>query len=269
MGGEEIRVAMWSSWAGARVYLRFTSVTLKWDWSAQVCAFLQRCPPAQGNTDTHTQPQHRVGRQLSYSVSSIMGPLTRTARELRLLAGEGLASWNLSWIRAKIMTQGKWLINSGSMGLEGRKRTALAESVGDVSWKEEWSAIWAKFQEAHRWVWGQGWVKTQETTLSGRWGIGALGSHTKMVWAALGWTWGEFKQGGGNDAVGREWRGPETWGVDSAHPFPAWQERQGRKKDVLGKEQCPADYPQPSLRTKWLGTQRQFGFLIKSKPIVL
>lgn len=161
MGGEEIRVAMWSSWAGARVYLRFTSVTLKWDWSAQVCAFLQRCPPAQGNTDTHTQPQHRVGRQLSYSVSSIMGPLTRTARELRLLAGEGLASWNLSWIRAKIMTQGKWLINSGSMGLEGRKRTALAESVGDVSWKEEWSAIWAKFQEAHRWVWGQGWWQRQ------------------------------------------------------------------------------------------------------------
>ena len=55
-----------------------------------------------------------------------MGPLTRTARELRLLAGEGLASWNLSWIRAKIMTQGKWLINSGSMGLEVGKSTALA-----------------------------------------------------------------------------------------------------------------------------------------------
>ena len=55
-----------------------------------------------------------------------MGPLTRTARELRLLAGEGLASWNLSWIRAKIMTQGKWLINSGSVGLEVGKSTALA-----------------------------------------------------------------------------------------------------------------------------------------------
>ena len=72
MGREEIRVAIWSSWAGVRVCLRFMSVTLKRDWSAQVCAFLQRYPPAQGNTDTHTQPQHRVGRHLSYSVSSIM-----------------------------------------------------------------------------------------------------------------------------------------------------------------------------------------------------
>lgn len=73
-------------------------MTLKRDWSAQVCAFPQRDPPAQENTDTHThtQPQRRVGRQLAAQGPALWDHLTRTARELRLLAGEGLASWNLS-----------------------------------------------------------------------------------------------------------------------------------------------------------------------------
>ena len=152
MGGEEIRVAMWSSWAGVRVCLRFTSVTLKRDWSAQVCAFPQRDPPpAQENTDTHTQPQRRVGRQLGCSGSSIMGPFNKNSQGVEAVGRRGFSimepkgknndsrgsDWSIQdqWVRSWKEPSTCW---------------NLSLSVRDVSWKEWWSAIWVKFQEAHR-----------------------------------------------------------------------------------------------------------------------
>lgn len=73
------------------MYLRFTSVTLKCDWSAHMCAFPQRDPPAQGNTDTHTQPQCRVGRQLGCSGCSIMGPFNKNSQGVEAVGRRGFS----------------------------------------------------------------------------------------------------------------------------------------------------------------------------------
>ena len=161
MGGKEIRVAMWSSWAGVRVCMRFTSVTLKRDWSAQVCAFPQRDPPPLRKTQTHTHnPSGGWADSWAAQGPALWDHLTRTARELRLLAGEGLASWNL---RAKIMTQGEVIDQFRINGLEVGKSPALAGIwvwvlgtwVGRSGGQRFGSS--SKRPTGYPWHWGQGW----------------------------------------------------------------------------------------------------------------
>ena len=134
-----------------------------WLVSAGVCVSPERSPCSGKHRHTHTQPQRRVGRQLAAQGPALWDHLTRTARELRLLAGEGLASWNLSWIRAKIMTQGEVIDQFRISGLEVGKSPALVGIwvwvlgtwVGRSGGQRFGSS--SKRPTGYPWHWGQGW----------------------------------------------------------------------------------------------------------------